>query len=250
MSLPTQPSRHSNVPLPGIRELFHRELSSPTQVSQTTPISRLSPYAPHSHGLFMQHAANGQWPSPSLHTSTTRHPQPSHRSKDDSGIDRSHPQSRWGHHSSSRAHRPSSSEGFPPNGNPLPPTSRYASPAPQGHHNSTFAVLEPQGGSLSVAASATTYRGMIQAARVHTTRRNHDFTNELGEPLPIEDSRVCPYCGKVCDRPSTLKTHINSHTGERPHVCYQPGCGRQFTVLSNMYRHAKSCPGGPAPRRD
>ncbi|KZV86682.1 hypothetical protein EXIGLDRAFT_680714 [Exidia glandulosa HHB12029] len=75
---------------------------------------------------------------------------------------------------------------------------------------------------------------MVSTAR--TARR-------IADDALIEDhdDRSCPYCSKVCDRPSTLRTHINSHTGERPFICYVPGCGRGFTVSSNMYRHAKTC---------
>ncbi|KAF7315449.1 hypothetical protein MIND_00059800 [Mycena indigotica] len=49
----------------------------------------------------------------------------------------------------------------------------------------------------------------------------------------------CPYCGKGFTRPSSLKIHLNSHTGEKPFVCPVEGCGRSFSVLSNMRRHAR-----------
>ncbi|KAF7306096.1 hypothetical protein HMN09_00764700 [Mycena chlorophos] len=49
----------------------------------------------------------------------------------------------------------------------------------------------------------------------------------------------CTYCGKGFTRPSSLKIHLNSHTGEKPFVCPVDGCGRSFSVLSNMRRHAR-----------
>ncbi|KAF5325824.1 hypothetical protein D9611_000037 [Ephemerocybe angulata] len=49
----------------------------------------------------------------------------------------------------------------------------------------------------------------------------------------------CQYCGKGFNRPSSLKIHLNSHTGEKPFVCPVEGCGRSFSVLSNMRRHAR-----------
>ncbi|KAJ3910359.1 hypothetical protein F5879DRAFT_487243 [Lentinula edodes] len=49
----------------------------------------------------------------------------------------------------------------------------------------------------------------------------------------------CTYCGKGFNRPSSLKIHLNSHTGEKPFLCPVEGCGRSFSVLSNMRRHAR-----------
>ncbi|EPB89842.1 hypothetical protein HMPREF1544_03364 [Mucor circinelloides 1006PhL] len=49
----------------------------------------------------------------------------------------------------------------------------------------------------------------------------------------------CNECFKTFSRPSSLRIHILSHTGEKPHVCPQPDCGRRFSVQSNMRRHLK-----------
>ncbi|KAH9485189.1 Zinc finger protein C25B8.19c [Psilocybe cubensis] len=49
----------------------------------------------------------------------------------------------------------------------------------------------------------------------------------------------CSYCGKGFNRPSSLKIHLNSHTGEKPFVCPVESCGRSFSVLSNMRRHTR-----------
>jgi hypothetical protein len=50
----------------------------------------------------------------------------------------------------------------------------------------------------------------------------------------------CTYCDKKFSRPSSLQTHIYSHTGEKPFACHL-GCGRAFSVLSNLKRHLRSC---------
>ena len=50
----------------------------------------------------------------------------------------------------------------------------------------------------------------------------------------------CNYCMKRFSRPSSLRTHIHSHTGEKPFRCNVPGCGRCFSVHSNLRRHQKS----------
>ncbi|KAI8983740.1 hypothetical protein BDB01DRAFT_722114 [Pilobolus umbonatus] len=49
----------------------------------------------------------------------------------------------------------------------------------------------------------------------------------------------CSYCKKAFNRPSSLRIHIYSHTGEKPFVCEEEGCGRQFSVQSNMRRHLR-----------
>ncbi|KAJ3526753.1 hypothetical protein NMY22_g10046 [Coprinellus aureogranulatus] len=58
------------------------------------------------------------------------------------------------------------------------------------------------------------------------------------EPVPTAKYE-CQYCGKGFNRPSSLKIHLNSHTGEKPFACPVEGCGRSFSVLSNMRRHAR-----------
>ncbi|KAI8976846.1 hypothetical protein BDB01DRAFT_802764 [Pilobolus umbonatus] len=49
----------------------------------------------------------------------------------------------------------------------------------------------------------------------------------------------CPYCNKRFTRPSSLRTHTYSHTGEKPFKCTEPCCGRQFSVQSNLRRHIR-----------
>ncbi|XP_059375840.1 transcription factor HIVEP2-like isoform X1 [Carassius carassius] len=49
---------------------------------------------------------------------------------------------------------------------------------------------------------------------------------------------VCQFCGRACAKPSVLKKHIRSHTGERPYPCIP--CGFSFKTKSNLYKHRKS----------
>ncbi|EGG02693.1 uncharacterized protein MELLADRAFT_31902, partial [Melampsora larici-populina 98AG31] len=42
-------------------------------------------------------------------------------------------------------------------------------------------------------------------------------------------------CGKTFSRPSSLKIHSYSHTGQKPFKCFR--CDRAFSVQSNLKRH-------------
>ncbi|KAJ7161581.1 hypothetical protein C8R46DRAFT_1000498 [Mycena filopes] len=51
---------------------------------------------------------------------------------------------------------------------------------------------------------------------------------------------VCPTCAKRFNRPSSLRIHLNTHTGATPFRCPHPACGRAFNVNSNMRRHLRN----------
>ncbi|KAF9431721.1 hypothetical protein BGZ76_011785 [Entomortierella beljakovae] len=59
------------------------------------------------------------------------------------------------------------------------------------------------------------------------------------EPSTSSSRYQCQYCQKRFSRPSSLRIHTYSHTGERPFKCSEEGCGRQFSVQSNMRRHLR-----------
>ncbi|CDK27392.1 unnamed protein product [Kuraishia capsulata CBS 1993] len=72
----------------------------------------------------------------------------------------------------------------------------------------------------------------MKFSRRHTTDaiRQHDVPNAL-----IRNR--CAICNKQFKRPSSLQTHMYSHTGEKPFKCDWNMCGKVFSVRSNMVRH-------------
>ncbi|KAG1048045.1 hypothetical protein G6F46_007154 [Rhizopus delemar] len=56
---------------------------------------------------------------------------------------------------------------------------------------------------------------------------------------PPSKRYYCSYCSKAFSRPSSLRIHTYSHTGERPFECPEKGCNRKFSVQSNMRRHLR-----------
>ncbi|KAG2209454.1 hypothetical protein INT47_008297 [Mucor saturninus] len=93
--------------------------------------------------------------------------------------------------------------------------------------------------------SSASGSSMVQAVDPpHLHRRTVSDTKKIFDeqvpPLQINNNRYkCNQCSKTFSRPSSLRIHILSHTGEKPHVCPQAGCGRRFSVQSNMRRHLK-----------
>ncbi|ORX47273.1 hypothetical protein BCR36DRAFT_584786 [Piromyces finnis] len=94
-----------------------------------------------------------------------------------------------------------------------------------------------------------------QVGNVGNVNMNTNYNTQFSVPYPVRSNNVisansppakvkrykCTECGKRFSRPSSLKTHMYSHTGQHPFKCTLAGCGRRFSVLSNLRRHMKVC---------
>ena len=67
----------------------------------------------------------------------------------------------------------------------------------------------------------------------HDAPSNLNTTGNTNRPAAAANQ--CHICRKTYGRPSTLKTHVRTHLGERPYRCYL--CGKSFTQPANLTAH-------------
>jgi hypothetical protein len=86
----------------------------------------------------------------------------------------------------------------------------------------------------------------LPSGPVNTTSspwQHHHYINQSSQSAfpQSQDRYICSTCNKAFSRPSSLRIHSHSHTGEKPFKCGHHGCGKAFSVRSNMKRHERGC---------
>lgn len=123
--------------------------------------------------------------------------------------------------------------------NPPPPSAvYYQRPLPSSFPPPMVSVSLP-----SSTMDSPTNRSPIDHS--NPWQHHHYISPSSSAAFPqSQDRYICQTCNKAFSRPSSLRIHSHSHTGEKPFKCPRAGCGKAFSVRSNMKRHERGCHGG------
>ncbi|CAG9321930.1 unnamed protein product [Blepharisma stoltei] len=61
----------------------------------------------------------------------------------------------------------------------------------------------------------------------------------MEDPIIEGKKYQCSYCTKVLSSKQNLKEHLFTHSGEKPYVCKEKGCGIKFRQGSQLSAHRR-----------
>jgi hypothetical protein len=144
---------------------------------------------------------------------------------------------------------------YPPNSRGRGSTDSYGFPATHSTNSSISSASNYGGGYYAASVDSVSDYSTAGSDIESVTSRTLPRPNLMTQPPPAPQSMMgqfsskvssstqkkhkCKVCDKRFTRPSSLQTHMYSHTGEKPFCCEVEGCGRHFSVVSNLRRHRK-----------
>jgi len=135
-------------------------------------------------------------------------------------------------------------------------TDSYGFPSTHSAHSSISSASYGHSGYYGGEGSVTDYSSASESVDLTNSRTLPRPNGLMGTSMPpapqsmmsqfsskvsssSQKKHKCKICDKRFTRPSSLQTHMYSHTGEKPFACEVEGCGRHFSVVSNLRRHRK-----------
>jgi hypothetical protein len=135
-------------------------------------------------------------------------------------------------------------------------STEYGFPSTHSAHSSISSASYGPNGYYAGEGSVTDYSSASESVDLGSSRTLPRPNALLGASMPpapasmmsqfsskvsssSQKKHKCKICDKRFTRPSSLQTHMYSHTGEKPFACEVEGCGRHFSVVSNLRRHRK-----------
>lgn len=102
--------------------------------------------------------------------------------------------------------------------------------------------MSPTSTTSPMSATSSTSSTTWTAQHHHYIQPSPEQLSTSGSSMMTpQDRYICPTCSKAFSRPSSLRIHSHSHTGEKPFRCPSKGCAKAFSVRSNMKRHERGC---------
>lgn len=102
-------------------------------------------------------------------------------------------------------------------------------------------TLEVQEGSPEGGNKALSYPGTLHGAQFDDPRRGmslpHSGARQSSPRSSSAKKHRCPYCSTEFTRHHNLKSHLLTHSHEKPYVCHT--CNQRFRRLHDLKRHTK-----------